>query len=74
MGTLPGGSKASAATIQDLPSTAVRVLQGFRERSNVEPVREMVDMIATVRAYETAQRAVVAHDQTLQSLFDVMRR
>jgi flagellar basal body rod protein FlgG len=34
----------------------------------------MVDMIAGFRAYESAQRAVVAQDETLQQLFEVVRR
>lgn len=69
-----GAQLMAVGRLQDLPAGTVRVLQGFRERSNVEPVREMVDMIAGVRAYEAAQRAVVAHDQTLQSLLEVVRR
>ena len=36
--------------MKDAPGGSVRVLQGFLEHSNVEPVREMVDMISGVRA------------------------
>ena len=38
-----------------------------------ESVREMVDMISGVRAYETAQRAVTAQDETLQQLLEILR-
>lgn len=38
---------------------------GFLEGSNVEPVLEMVDLIATIRAYEADQKAIQAQDQTL---------
>ncbi len=44
-------------------STAVR--QGFVEASTVNSVKEMVEMISTLRTYESAQRAVLAIDGTL---------
>lgn len=63
----PGGMRPAAAN-----NTEVR--QGFIEMSNVEPVREMVDMIAGVRAYESAQRAVTAADESVQQLLTVLQR
>ncbi|HPN65653.1 MAG TPA: flagellar basal body rod C-terminal domain-containing protein, partial [Candidatus Goldiibacteriota bacterium] len=42
-----------------------QVLQGFVESSNVNPVREMVEMITAFRAYEASQKAISAQDQTL---------
>ena len=48
--------------------------QGLVERSNVEPVKEMVNMIAGVRAYEASQRAVLAQDESLQSLLEVLKQ
>jgi len=69
-----GAALASAAGVQNVPSSAVRVRQGFLERSNVEPVKEMVDMIAGVRAYEASQRAVLAQDESLQSLLEVLKQ
>jgi flagellar basal-body rod protein FlgF len=69
-----GARLASAGAVQDVSGDAVRVRQGYLEHSNVEPVKEMVDMIAGVRAYEASQRAVLAHDQSLQHLLEAMRR
>ncbi len=46
------------------PTAAVR--QGFLEQSNVKIVNEMVDLIATTRAYEAAQKVVKASDSTLE--------
>ena len=43
----------------------VRVLQGYLEGSNVNVVREMVDMITAYRAYEASQKSIQAQDQTL---------
>jgi flagellar basal-body rod protein FlgG len=69
-----GSTLIAGGAVREAPPGSVRTLQGVLERSNVEPVREMVDMIAGFRAYETAQRAVVAQDETLQQLFEVVRK
>ena len=68
-----GATLASTGRLQDLSTGVVRIRQGFVERSNVEAVKTMVDMIAGVRAYEASQRAVVAQDQSLQSLLEVLK-
>jgi len=41
------------------------VLQGFIERSNVDAVREMVDMITILRSYEANQKMIQYQDSTL---------
>lgn len=40
--------------------------QGYLEASNVQTVYEMVQMIAITRAYETNQKVIQAHNETLQ--------
>ena len=40
--------------------------QGFVERSNVDSVREMVDMITVLRAYESNQKLIQYQDSTLE--------
>lgn len=42
-----------------------RVRQGVLEQSTAEPVREMVRMIHTFRAYETNQRMIALQDESL---------
>jgi flagellar basal-body rod protein FlgF len=42
------------------------VLQGALEDSSVDPVHTMVDMIASLRAYESGQKAISSIDETLQ--------
>ena len=42
-----------------------QVIQGFLETSNVNVVREMVDMITATRTYEANQKAIQTHDETL---------
>jgi flagellar basal-body rod protein FlgG len=41
------------------------VHQGYLEQSNVSSVREMVDLITTMRSFEASQKASQALDQTL---------
>ncbi|MFT9495706.1 flagellar hook-basal body protein [Anaerosolibacter sp.] len=43
-----------------------QVLQGFLESSNVDSVKEMVEMITLFRNYESNQRMIKAYDDTLQ--------
>ena len=47
-----------------------RVLQGFTEAANVEPVREMVQMIEVNRAYEANQKVIQTHDSLLGVLIN----
>ncbi len=57
-----------------LPPQEIKVIQGFLEKSNVNAVREMVDMIEVQRAYEANQKTVHTHDQTLGKLInDIVR-
>lgn len=45
--------------------TNARVVQKYLETSNINPITEMVNMIAIMRAYEANQKAIQAHDSTL---------
>jgi flagellar basal-body rod protein FlgF len=42
------------------------VVQGALEDSSVDPVHTMVDMIASLRAYESGQKAISSIDETMQ--------
>jgi len=46
------------------------IRQGFVETSNVDIVREMIDMMISFRAYEANSKAVQSQDQTLNQLFN----
>ena len=50
----------------ETPATA-QVIQGYTEQSNVNVVREMVDMITVTRAYEANQKVIRSYDTMLQS-------
>jgi flagellar basal-body rod protein FlgG len=47
-----------------------KVIQGFTEAANVEPVREMVQMIEINRAYEANQKVIQTHDSMLGVLIN----
>jgi flagellar basal-body rod protein FlgF len=49
-----------------LPNTTGRVVQGYKEGSNVKAVNEMVNMIAANRHYEASQRALRSISDALQ--------
>lgn len=57
-----------------LPPAKIKVVQGFLEKSNVNIVREMVDMIEVQRSYEANQKSVLTHDQTLGKLINDVGR
>jgi flagellar basal-body rod protein FlgG len=43
-----------------------KILQGYLESSNVNTVREMVDMISVMRTYEANQKVIQTQDETLK--------
>lgn len=49
------------------------VRQGALESSNVEPVRELIDLITTQRAFELNSQAIQAGDQILQLISNLRR-
>lgn len=50
------------------------VVQGHLERSNVNPVLEMAEMLTALRSYEANQRAIMAQDETLDTLISQVGR
>ncbi|MDP9751532.1 flagellar basal-body rod protein FlgF [Thermoanaerobacter pentosaceus] len=54
----------NSANVQVIPATG-RIKQGFLEQSNVNSVKEMVNMISVMRNYESNQKVVIAFDETL---------
>jgi flagellar basal-body rod protein FlgG len=68
-------SDASGAALLTIPGVdGVGLLrQGALEASNVEPVRELIDLITTQRAFELNSQAVQAGDQILQLISNLRR-
>jgi flagellar basal-body rod protein FlgG len=51
-----------------------KVVQGFVEASNVNPVLEMVNMIDVNRAYEANQKSIQSEDAMLNKLINEVVR
>lgn len=61
-----GDSLYRATAAAGLPRPAeAEVRQGVLERSNVNSIQEMIDLIAAMRAYEANQKVVLTQDQLL---------
>jgi flagellar basal-body rod protein FlgF len=65
---------APAKNITAVPTEDRRVRRGFVEMSGVNPIQEMVDLIAAQRAYETGTRMIQNHDNMTGSLISRMLR
>ncbi len=70
------GDTQFSATADSVPTAFTgRVLQGSVENSNVNTVKEMVDMISTTRAYEANARVVSIFDTILgKSVTEIGRK
>lgn len=68
-------SPASGPPLIGTPGTEAfgQLKQGFLEISNVEPVRELVDLIKTQRNFELNSQVVQAADQMLQLIANLRR-
>lgn len=53
---------------------AGQVMQNFVETSNINPITEMVDLITIMRSYEANQKAIQAHDRTLEQVINDVGR
>jgi flagellar basal-body rod protein FlgF len=51
-----------------------QVVQSYLEQSNVDAIREMVDMISLLRSYEANQRVITALDSTLEKAVNEVGR
>lgn len=68
-------SPASGAAIETTPGTdgTGTIAQGFLERSNVDVVTELVNMIVAQRAYEVNSRAIRTGDDMLSQVNSLVR-
>jgi flagellar basal-body rod protein FlgG len=65
---------ARGETTEEIGFTG-QIIAGSLETSNVNPVKEMVDMISLSRAFDANQRIITVHDQTLnRAVNDIARR
>lgn len=61
-------------TITDyVPQNETRIRQGYVENSNVDIIKEMVEMIELQRLFETGQKVIHTNDGTLDRAIDIGR-
>lgn len=77
---LQGGSIFTETKSSGPPTTNVpgnggtgQLLQGFLEASNVDPVKELVTLIKTQRAFELNSQSIQTADQALQTIGNLRR-
>lgn len=68
-----GGGLYLSAGQEPQQAQGVTVRQGFLEGANVEPVLEMAQMLAGLRAYEASQKAVLTMDESIDRLLQAAR-
>ncbi len=61
-------------TAGEMPVESPTVRQGFLETSNVDTVKEMVEMISTARNYEVNAKLLTTQDGTLQHTVNELGR
>ena len=68
-------SAASGDPIEGQPDTEMfgKIIQGSVERSNVNPVTQLIELIQTQRAFELNSQSIQAADQALQTLNNLRR-
>jgi flagellar basal-body rod protein FlgF len=56
------------------PAADGRMLQGFLESSNVNPILQMTRMIEVQRAYELGQSFLDKEDERIRGVIEAIRR
>ncbi len=67
-------SGEASSAYKDLANQNLKVTQGFKENSNVNPVVEMVNMIEAQRSYEASQKTITSSDTLLDKLINSLAR
>jgi flagellar basal-body rod protein FlgG len=78
----PSGLQAAGPTLfRETPAAGERlegapgfIRQGHLEQSNVDPMRELADLIQAQRAFELNSRVMQAADEILQSVNNLRRK
>lgn len=74
-GSIYTETESSGAPVTSNPGEqgAGTILQGFLEGSNVDPVKELVTLIKTQRAFELNSQSIQTADQALQTIGNLRR-
>lgn len=66
-GMFVAGASAGKSAVDD-----PEIMQGYLEQSNVQPLREMVDLVIISRAYEANQKMITTIDQQMQKALEAL--
>lgn len=61
-------------TVAEKPANNYQVRQGYLEKSNVNVIEVMVDMLSSFRAFEAGQKAIQSQDETLDKAINDLGR
>ena len=70
---LPSAASGDAELGEPAEGGRGTLLQGFLESSNVDPVKELVNLIRTQRAFELNSQSIQAADEALQTISQLRR-
>lgn len=59
--------------VQPIPANT-RILQGFLETSNVNPIKEMVNMVNVLRSFEMSQKVLQSQDEQMKKHIEQVSR
>jgi len=59
---------------KEIPATNYEIRQGYLEKSNVNPVKEMVKLIEIQRGFESVQKSIRGIDEATERLIETARR
>lgn len=59
---------------QEMMALNYEIRQGFVEKSNVNPIKEMVNLIEIQRTFEAVQRSIRGFDEATEKLLETTRR
>jgi len=68
------GEDAFKAGEEEGQATTAAVKQGYLEKSNVDAVKEMVQMITALREFETYQKAIHSFDESIARVLNEMAK
>ena len=60
--------------VRDIPAEQVNVKQGYLEQSNVNSIEEMVDLLITLRRFESLQKTIKTHDDSISKAVNELGR
>jgi flagellar hook-basal body protein len=66
-GLFVAGAGAGKSSVEE-----PELMQGYLEQSNVQPLREMVDLVLISRAYEANQKMITTIDQQMQKALEAL--